>query len=190
MTHIVIGPGRMLDLMKPDVSLIDLGDIVDGLELIRRFGPLRSQLNWTVAQHTILVASLCSEQARPYALLHDAHEHYLGDDVTPKKQAMARAEDQDDCAGLEIIQLKLDRAIHRRAELQWPPHGDIALEVKNADLIAYVTEVVHLMPADISATFDLTGMPAPAPREVVSKVAAGGSLRWHFRQAFPRAFGE
>jgi hypothetical protein len=190
MTHIAIGPGRLLDLMNPDPALIDLGEIAEGLAQIKRFGPLRSYLDWTVAQHTVLVAELCSDEAKPYALLHDAHEHFLGDDVTPKKQAMARAVGTEVCDGLEVVQARLDRAIHRRAELLWPGPVALLAEVKEMDLTAYVTEIKHLMPPELASTFDLSGLPFEAPASFVREIAhsGAGALRAALMDAFPRAF--
>lgn len=68
--------------------MVRLIDIAYGLSRIARYhGHTKGPLPWSVAQHSVLVESLLPEDAdtvtRLHALLHDAHETYIGDMTTP-----------------------------------------------------------------------------------------------------------
>jgi 5'-nucleotidase len=85
--------GMDVDLLYPRPESILLGDIAHALARIPRFvGHTIGECPWSVAQHSLLVESLMPEDAnaseRLVALLHDAHEAYVGDMPTPVKQAM------------------------------------------------------------------------------------------------------
>lgn len=70
--------GRAVDLERPTPDDILIGDIACGLSRIcRYYGQLRQF--YSVAQHSLIVASLVEPQYRLAALLHDASEAYLGD---------------------------------------------------------------------------------------------------------------
>lgn len=49
---------------------------------INRFNG-RTYVPWSVAQHSVLVAHLVPENRRAWALLHDAHEAFIGDLTNP-----------------------------------------------------------------------------------------------------------
>lgn len=88
-TGILVNP---FDLEPFDIRV---KDIAKGLSNISRFGGHCSS-RWSVAQHSMLVASLVEEQYpggdwRLTALLHDAAEAYLGDIPTPLKRLVAYA---------------------------------------------------------------------------------------------------
>lgn len=78
-----------LDLARPDRADVRIGDIAHSLARINRYlGHTRRAIS--VAQHSVLVTDLVeTPAARPLALLHDAHEAYLGDWPTPVKAALA-----------------------------------------------------------------------------------------------------
>ncbi|NTT88242.1 hypothetical protein [Tabrizicola fusiformis] len=52
------------------------------LAKINRFGG-RTREPWSVAAHSVLVERLCPPDLRPWALLHDAHEAFIGDMTGP-----------------------------------------------------------------------------------------------------------
>lgn len=79
-----ISSGQLIDLNCPESCTIDIRDIAHSLANINRFnGHLRHQI--TVARHSVYVSDLVPETLRLAALLHDAHEAYLGDIVRPVK---------------------------------------------------------------------------------------------------------
>lgn len=72
---------RPLDPRPEDIRLVD---IAMALSNIARFGGHKTEA-YTVAQHSVLVASRVPEGLRLPALLHDASEAYLGDIIRPVK---------------------------------------------------------------------------------------------------------
>ena len=76
--------GRTLDILRPTPEDIELEDIVYALSNINRFTGHASP-TYSVAQHSLFVASLVDESLRKEALLHDATEAYLGDVASPLK---------------------------------------------------------------------------------------------------------
>lgn len=76
--------GKIIDLNNPRPEDIDIEDIAHSLAHMLRFnGHLKHQIS--VARHSCLVSDLVPEHLALPALLHDAHEAYLGDIVRPVK---------------------------------------------------------------------------------------------------------
>lgn len=84
-------PDGSFDLLRPP-GAFDWTAIALRLARIERFNAgtalgLGIEKPWSVARHSILVADRVSREAKGYALLHDAHEAFIGDDVWPKVAA-------------------------------------------------------------------------------------------------------
>jgi hypothetical protein len=83
--EIMIPSGRVIDLLNPDMRLIDLTDIAYSLAgIIRYTGHMR---RYTVAQHCVVATWYCSRNIdiQRALLLHDAAEALIGDISTPVK---------------------------------------------------------------------------------------------------------
>ena len=83
--------GRKLYALHPEMNDPQIEDIQHALAQIPRWGGHAEHFQgepWTVAMHSVLVAMLAAE-IKPWnsvikaALLHDAHEAYVGDIATP-----------------------------------------------------------------------------------------------------------
>jgi hypothetical protein len=123
-----------LHLEPRDVSI---DDIALSLSIECRFGGhTKYPIGYSVAQHSVFVASLVSEwTSDPHivraALLHDAHEAYLKDIPSPIKRAL----------GLEVVkpaERRADAAI--AAALGFDQQGLYHPLVKRADMVALATE--------------------------------------------------
>lgn len=128
--------GVAFDFINPRPEMIRLEDIVHVLARTNRWGGNIEPVSYSVAQHSLVTAQACRLPAsRPYALLHDAAEAYIGDLPTPLKLWIADA-------GADII--KLEMAILYEAifpALGVPkPSADIANDVHAADQVALATE--------------------------------------------------
>lgn len=80
--------GEIIDLYAPHWESINIEDIAAGLSKVCRFGGQVSQF-YSVAQHSVLVSQLAPKELRPYAILHDATEAYIGDVIKPLKVMIA-----------------------------------------------------------------------------------------------------
>lgn len=151
--------GMDVDLLDPKPEQISLGDIARSLSRIPRFvGHTVGDTPWSVAQHSLLVESLMPDESVPderlAALLHDAHEAYVGDLPSPVKAAMDRlflseAKPSDLYVGaapttyFKTITNRLDDAIHAAFGLK--PSPATLDRIKAADLLALRIEADALM---------------------------------------------
>lgn len=142
MTRIATVSGRVIDFLYPDPEQINLDDIARGLSRQARYSG-QTIRPYTVAQHSLLVASLVAPEHRLYALLHDAPEAYLGDIPSPAKDAM------DNLAApallespYRVVERRIWRAICNRYDLS----PELPDEVHEADQFALVIEAPILQP--------------------------------------------
>ena len=179
---------RPLDL---DPDEVDIRDIAHALSNLCRFTG-HTPVLYSVAQHSILVASYVVPEHRLAALLHDASEAYLCDLARPMKRLPEFAfyrEAEDRAMGV----------IAKKFGFAWP----MAPEVEAADLLLLATEGRDLMPAryadwDIKPpqypVLDLEIQPwdAALVKNVFLwafvKLTEGdrGSIPSHFQHALPR----
>ncbi len=138
--------GRLVDLSRPDPDDICIDDIAWHLSRIGRFGGATNSENvYTVAQHSVLVLNRVKQSMQVpgnsllmTALLHDAHEAYMGDIVWPMSNLL------DLCAPIERLKSRLQRAIH----VALCGKGFEAYEghvVADADMWARTYEAYHLL---------------------------------------------
>lgn len=134
--------GVSIHLLEPAVAAIRPNDLAEHLAKANRWAGATA-LPFTVAQHSIMVATYCPQAIQPYAILHDAHEAYIGDIITPAARALdallpgARA-------ALADLKARLDFAIHARFGLAWPLPRAVAMAVHHADMVAQATELRDL----------------------------------------------
>jgi len=144
--------GRQVSLLDPRPDQIDIGDIAHGLAFQCRFNGQVSRF-YSVAQHSILVASMLPEHLKLVGLLHDAAEAYLGDIVQPLKQFLPE---------FERIEQRLMTVIGERLGIRLDHHQ----EVKHADLVALATEKRDLLPREKGDWPILEGI-QPMPRLIL-----------------------
>lgn len=169
MTWLQTASGRAFDLLDPRPEDVDFREICNALGQINRFtGHCTRPVS--VALHTLTVARLTSYHALrstrlhramsgtfaghalAWAVLHDAHEAYLGDISSPLKRALpafaAKAHGADGARMVEHVLFGLasgiDDAILAASGLRWRmpgyPDADAVTEVKRADAIALMME--------------------------------------------------
>lgn len=132
MTWIQTASGRAFSLIMPTAAMVYLPDIVHSLSRIVRFNGHTLGWPYTVAQHSLLVASLVDPEHRKDALLHDAGEAYYGDLSTPLKQAMELA---GGAPGFIGVRRRVDAAIAERFGVN--NENEV---VKRADILALEIE--------------------------------------------------
>lgn len=133
---VTLASGRNFDFANPQPEMICLDDVVHHLSRENRWANNIEPVSFTVAQHSMVVASACRlPQSRPYALLHDVSEMVTRDLPTPLKRFL-RALGAD----LEAFEQDLMRdAVYPAFGLP-PPGPAIVGDLKCADAIALATE--------------------------------------------------
>ncbi|QTL01942.1 hypothetical protein J5J86_14120 [Aquabacter sp. L1I39] len=151
--------GRAVDLLAPQPHMIDLaGDVAGGLARQARFAGQVASGPYSVAQHSVLGTDAILAETGDAALakaflLHDAHEAFIGDIVTPAALAIAYRQGAAMAATYPASAPKarlmgeallhnaiadqkkaLDEAIYAAAGLPWPLAPALATEVLHWDL--------------------------------------------------------
>lgn len=122
--------GLTLDLLNPTADMIVWADIAEALAKACRFGG-HCRGFYSVAQHSLVVAQLMPRRWRAYGLLHDAHEAFTGDLISPLKALIGEP--------IRTIERRLDALIYDAAGIA-PPTEEIAASIKHADVVALATE--------------------------------------------------
>lgn len=129
---------------RPEEILIE--DIAHALARVCRFGGHVDCDIYSVAQHSVMVASLCPPECALEGLLHDAAEAYVGDMVSPLKLHLR---------DYRSIEHGVHRAVAARFKLFWVDgwghDGGWPLDVQIADEKMLATEARDLKGADPKA---------------------------------------
>ena len=103
--------GRRFDLVAPDPDSIDIRDIATALSHLGRFTGHTTDF-YTVAQHSCLACDAASPVAKPWALMHDAAEAFIGDVSTPLKVLLGETYRAVERRVVDAICLRYRLAIH------------------------------------------------------------------------------
>lgn len=122
--------GLTLDIVTPTLDMIHWRDIAESLAKTCRFGG-HCRGFYSVAQHSLFVAQLIPREWRAYGLLHDAHEAFTGDLISPLKALLGDP--------IREVEARFDRLIYEAAGLALPS-TDIRACIKTADRVALATE--------------------------------------------------
>ncbi len=139
--------GLLVDLIDPRPEHISIEDIAWSLSRTARFnGSTGGEFVYSVAQHSVWVSMAIQQywgrdsSVALQALLHDAHEAYTGDIVTPMKRIDGLH------AAIAEIEERLQRTIHVALDMPWPGEDEAHL-IKQADTLASIVEAHHLVPS-------------------------------------------
>jgi hypothetical protein len=93
-TILTLANGKGIDLLDPKPEDIDFDAIAQHLAKEKRYNGATPGLEYSVAEHcargaSAILTATGNTTLAAYFLLHDAHEHTLKDDTTPKKRAIA-----------------------------------------------------------------------------------------------------
>ena len=147
----VTASGYRFPLLSPtadDVYLLDLA--VQLANQCRFNGAVQPGKPYSVAQYSVLVADLV-ENINPdldvarYALLHDAHETYVGDIISPVERALARLHPAS-AKAIQNLKKILDRSIFEAFGLEFPVPPSIRDICPLGAAALYVTPGVPLPP--------------------------------------------
>lgn len=141
--------GRRFELLAPRAEDVDPEELAWALARIPRFlGHTRGKLSYSVAEHSIYVAAEVVDSGTPTeprlvlaALLHDAHEAYMGDITSPVKAALREL---GAGGALAELQRRIDAAV--AARFGFPVEQFADPRIKAADLLLLAAEKRDLMP--------------------------------------------
>lgn len=139
--------------LQTSQGLVDLNDLPPMAMAATVLGTTLAKINryagrtaepWSVAAHSVLVSRLCRQpQNAAWALLHDAHEAFIGDIISPSVKFIAS---QSQPMGAQIVQNcvrlakeKLDGQIRRAWGVHWDTR--VQAEVDYADRLALHAEM-------------------------------------------------
>jgi hypothetical protein len=139
--------GWMIDYTNPDPDVISISDIALALSRINRFNG-HTSIEWSVASHSILCLDFATQFYRDrvddrmgmHILLHDAHEAYTGDIVTPLKHMPEIRQH------LQAVEARLQYAIELAFGISHPTNAEREF-IKMIDEFALAIEAHHLMPS-------------------------------------------
>ena len=144
MTWMLTATGATVDLRNPQAASISTLDIAHSLALTNRFTGHTAR-PYSVAEHSLLVEEIMCREFGPMppsallaALVHDAHEAYVGDISTPLKQALPSW-------ALEDVERRLWLAVQHHFHTH-AASRDYASIIKRCDLMALAMERRDLMP--------------------------------------------
>jgi hypothetical protein len=143
--------GVGFDANNPRPSMIRLKDIARGLAFQCRFNGHVSRF-YSVAEHSVrasVLAAVWGREAQRAVLLHDAAEAYLGDLVSPLKNAHL---------GIEYRAME-GHALNAIAERYGVDFACWADEIKQTDIAMLSLERKHLIPTQVGEWPDVP--PAP-----------------------------
>ena len=155
--------GRRVSLLNPSPSQIVIGDIAHGLAHQCRFNGQTNKF-YSVAQHSVLVASILPRELRLAGLLHDASEAYLGDVVQPLKDLLPE---------YQSIEANFCEVLGARFGVNLQ-HNDA---IRLADLVVLATERRDLMPMDTADWSSIAGI-TPLSRTIRPKSPEAASVQF------------
>jgi 5'-deoxynucleotidase YfbR-like HD superfamily hydrolase len=127
--------GTTVNLLDPDPETIRLDDIAHHIARIHRY---TGGTEWSVAAHSLCVAMLVPPEFKLEALLHDAHEAYVGDVSAPVKAAMRELVviEQYEGSVFDLIEEDFERVVREKFRLP----DEKSEEVHRADMVMCVME--------------------------------------------------
>lgn len=164
--------GAAIDLLAPDPSVIRLRDISVQLSRIARFNGATTMF-YSVAQHSVLVARIAARlRASPrdqfIALMHDAHEAYIGDITRPVAVALGSSAE-----AVDAIRLRMDRAIFAAFGISFDQLPNV---VRLADDMALATEWRDLMPGRSPLRIETAPWPVKPKRPDMAEIEFLGAF--------------
>jgi hypothetical protein len=179
--HIHTFSGIAFDLLDPQPSMVHLEDIIHSLSLVNRFNGA-ALFPYSVAQHSLHVASLLPAGLRLEGLLHDAAEAYIGDMVSPLKQVMPE---------YKQVEARINAVVAEVFGLAYPEPA----AVKQADLAVLSAEREQVLQPSYGPWFKAFPQPAPihiqprAWQAVKASFASALQTEFALRQASPAPSG-
>lgn len=162
------GPLNLAQLRTRDVTATRIGD---ALAKINRYNG-RTPEPFSVAAHSVLVSRLCPPEHRAWGLLHDAHEAFLGDIVSPVVDYL-RTIDARAPGVIDAAKSRLDKVILQH----WGIAPIFARRgVAQMDRVALQAEMYLLMDAEVAISRE-TADAFDRAVSIIQELPQGGDWR-------------
>lgn len=122
--------GRYFNFIDLDSNVWDIEDIAHNLSMICRFNGSIPKF-YSVAEHSVYVMRQVHPELRLAALLHDAHEAWMGDVTSPLKSLLP---------DFRTLENRIQAHTLKRFGIDHPLHQDIHV----ADKRVYISESIQL----------------------------------------------
>lgn len=150
--------GQKVSLLDPTEEAIHINDIAHALSRICRYSGHTPEF-YSVAEHSIVGSFFIPEPYKLSFLLHDAHEAYIGDMVSPLKRTIKA---QNSFDSVSEIESKLDYHIGKKFNAFYM-HSE---QVKDVDFAMLVVEA-----RTFGFDIDSWGLPVKSSEIVIEKQA-------------------
>lgn len=129
-----------ISLEQVPISALTASSLADTLAKNNRFAG-RSPSPWSVAAHSVVVSRLCSDPGeKAWGLLHDAHEAFIGDIITPALEFIGNHTDYRHT--IEGATRRAKRSLDRQIRAAWQVERNVGPdEVRLFDWVAYQAEL-------------------------------------------------
>ena len=188
----------------PDCRPVDVADIAHHLAIINRFAGATVR-PYSVAEHSLFCSEIaqrhgCTLGLQMAALMHDAHEAYVGDVSSPVKQAINQhATQSGGTAAWTVLEHDNAKAVRAQFGLLSAFAGYRAV-ITEIDLLALATERRDLCAWDAARNapwpvIDSAGRPGVAPVEPIDWIGLNtperAAMSWRdWRNAFQDRYDE
>ena len=135
MSKILMSNGEYYDYSQPWESEYDVLTVAQALSNICRFNGHTREF-YSVAQHCVEMSNLVPPNYALAALMHDAHEAFVGDVPTPLKRLL----------GQQFADIDLLAQLNIATRFGIPYNSLTSKVIKNADMIMLSTERRDLLP--------------------------------------------
>ena len=129
------------DLLEPRFEQVDFTSVATALSRIPRFLGYTHGGSLSVAQHCVEGAQAIEREtgrqdAAAAFLLHDAHEAFIGDIVTPVQRALEVYSSDASVvhAAFRVLKDRIDAVIYAAAGIEWPLDDETCDIVRTFDL--------------------------------------------------------
>lgn len=150
-----VGSGKFVDPLNLQDDDIHINDIAFSLGKTCRFNG-HCIGHYSVAEHCVIMTKIVPEQARVWALMHDAAETYCGDLIIPIKRHLPEFNGMEDTIHEAIIRkynINVTDEIHAQVKAadRWMGMKEIQLlfakhPERDAEIIAAMTELMSEHP--------------------------------------------
>lgn len=179
--------GALVDFLNPDPEQIRLGDLLRGLSREPRYvGHTTTNFSWVVIDHLVLAVALSRvrypempPEFHAAVFLHDAHEGYIGDLISPLKEALKYLGAE---AAVSRIASGLDEAIHVKMGVPYPLPVGWHEKIKAVDIEAFRVEEARFRPDPVEYDYLPPGLKesdVPKPLQSDAERMLRGMECWH-----------